>query len=349
MKKTALLKKEALSAKNRLPTVLILLVLLPAVFAGAALVFEDVLPRDSPIAVVPADDTVTDEELEAVEGVLSAFAEPTAYDGDLDRALERERFYAAVEVPPEFADDAGGVFVVHVHGSVVPFDEPSRIIVSVLDSGLRGFGADASVERNVVGDETELSEYLLPVLLVSLVLVLGLTYVPHDLRRERGAVERLRLETSLVSVVLAKVVFYAVLLVVPVGVFHLAAFYLGYDAVFFSLPVVGFLIVTFVYLSLISSAVTLATGFGALGRFVNVSLLFGAVVLSNLIYPVGFFSSLRRDFARALPTHYSALAVRSYATKDVSAALFADVFVALLGFTALAFVALVVAARRYEP
>lgn len=348
MKRTSLLKKEVYSVKNRLPTLLILLVLLPAVFAGASLVFGDVIPRDSPIAIVPADGEVTDKELEAVDGVLSVFAETSVFRGDYERALERERYYVAIEVPHDFAGEQRGTFVVHVHGAVVPFDEPSKIVASVLDDSFRAVGTDIEVERNVVGESKSLSEYLIPVLLLMLVLVLGLTYLPHELRRERDAIERLRLETSLLSVVVAKIAFYAALLAVPVTVFQAVSSYLGYGVTLLSPPTVVFLLVTFVYLALVSSTVTVATGFGPLGRFVNALILFAVVIFSNIIYPLGFFSSLRRDVARLTPTHYSAVAVRSHATKEIPATLFADYLALLVGFTLLTFLLLVVAARRYE-
>lgn len=348
MKRTSLLKKELFSAKNRLPTLLILLVLLPAVFAGATLVFGDVIPRDSPIAIVPANEDVTDEELEAVDGVLSVFGETSVYHGDYERALERERYYAAIEVPPGFAERGDGTFVVHVHGAVVPFDEPSKIVVSVLDSSFRAVGTDINVDRNVIGEQKTLSEYLLPVLLFVLVLLMGLTYLPHELRREKNAIERLRLETSLVSVVSAKILFYTVLLVVPLSVFQAAASYLGYGVALLSPPTLVFLVVTFVYSALIGSAVTVATRFGPVGRFANALILFCVIVFSNIVYPVGFFSSLRREIALLTPTHHSALAVRSHATKDVPATLFADRLFFLVAFTVVTFVALVVASRRYE-
>jgi ABC-2 type transport system permease protein len=349
VKPTSLLRKEILSAKNRLPALLVLLVLVPAVFAGASLAFDDVIPRDAPVAVVPADEDVTQDELDAVGATLSVLADPVTYDdpSGQKRALAREEVYAVVEVPSDFVDD-GGTFVVHAHGAVVPFDEPSKLLVSVLDSGLRATGSDVTVERNIVGDDKDLSEYLLPVLLTVLVFVLGLVYVPHDLRRERRALERLRLETSLVSVVLTKVLFYAALLSVPIAVFEAAAQYLGYGVSFVSIPSVVFLLVTFVYMSFLGTAVTLAARFSAYGRLLNVVILFGTLVLSNIIYPVGFFSSLRRDVAVLTPTHHSALAVRSHATKDIPATLFADSLVPLVGFTVVTFVVLVLATRRYE-
>lgn len=347
MKRTDLFRKEALAAKNRLPALVALLVLVPAVFAGASVVFEDVIPRDAPIAVVPADEEVTDDELDAVRGTLSVFADPEIREREgYERALRREEVYAVVEVPPDFA--GGGEFNAYVHGAVVPFDEPSKLMVSLLEGGLRTAGTDVTVERRLVGEKRSLSEYLLPILLTVLVFVLGLVYVPHDLRRERNAVERLRLETSLVAVVLVKVFFYTVLLAVPVVVFEAVAVYLGYSVDFVSFPVVAFLGVTFVYASFVGTAVALSTRFSAYGRLLNLVLLFGALVLSNLIYPVGFFSPLRREVALLLPTHYSALAVRSHATKQIPIGFFADRLALLVAFTLLTFVALVAASRRYE-
>jgi len=350
-----LLKKEVLSVRTRLPALLVLLVVLPAVFAGASVVFEDVIPRDSPVAVVPADGTVTDEETGAVADLISVFGD-TVEISDLkegERALVREEVYGVIEVPPGYVDE-GGTFVVHTHGSIVPYDEPSKLMVSILDSRIDniaqigGVESDIDVERNVIGESRTLSEYLAPILLMALVFILGLTYVPHELRRERRALERLRLETSLVAVVVTKVVFLASLLAVPVAVFAGASWYLGYSTDFLSLPSLVYLLVTFVYLSFLSTGVALASGFSPHGRFANVIVLFAAIILSNVIYPVGFFSPLRRDIARLLPTHYSALAYRSHVTKDIEPALFADRLALLLGFTVVTFAFLYVAARRYE-
>ncbi len=321
--------------------------LLPAAFAGASLAFDDVLPRDSPIAVVPGEEGVTEEELEDAAAVLSIFADATALEEDYVRALEREEYYLAVTVPSNFTDP-GGTVVVHHHGAVVPFDEPSLLLVSALDGGFRAFGTGLSAERNTIGERIELSEYLLPVMLVVLVLVLGLMYVPHDLRREKQALDRVTMDTSAFTVAAAKIAFYTALLAAPLVVFEIVSRYYGYTAEFLTASVVGFTVVTFVYTACIGTAVALATGFSAYGRLVNGTLLFAAVVLSNLIYPVGFFSSTRREIARALPTHYSAVAVRSHSTKEIPATLFLDRLLLLLAFTAAAVTLLYLASRRYE-
>lgn len=355
MRRIDLLKKEILSVRSRLPALLVLLVILPAVFAGASLVFEDVIPRDSPVAVVPADETVTSDETGAVADLISVFGDTVEMENmeEAERALVREEVYGIIEVPPGFVDE-GGTFVVHAHGAIVPYDEPSKLMVSILDSRIDriaeigGIESDIDVDRNVIGEKRNLSEYLAPILLMALVFILGLTYVPHELRRERRALERLRLETSLVAVVVTKVGFLAALLAVPVIVFAGASWYLGYSTDFLSLPSFIFLIVTFVYLSFLSTGVALASGFSPQGRFANVIILFAAIILSNIIYPVGFFSSLRRDIARLLPTHYSALAYRSHVTKDIEVTLFSDHLAILLGFTVLTFAFLYASARRYE-
>ncbi|MFW5928807.1 MAG: hypothetical protein ACOCT0_00090, partial [Halobacteriota archaeon] len=130
MKSTALLRKEVEVARDNLPAVLGLLVLLPAAFAGSTLVFEDVLPRDSPVAVVSDDPDASTEQLEAVADVLAPFADTTVHEGDWRRALEREEVYLAIQVPGDLED---GEVVVHHHGAVVPFDEPSELLVSSLD------------------------------------------------------------------------------------------------------------------------------------------------------------------------------------------------------------------------
>lgn len=340
-----LVEKELLTAKNRLPALLALLVLLPAAFAGASLVFEDVLPRDSPVAVVSED--ASQQELEDAADVLSLFADAEVETGDYRRGLEREDYYLAIQLPAEYAEE-GGTVVVHHHGGVVPFDEPTRLLVAALDGGFRGLGTDIEVTRNTVGEPLELSEYLLPVLLVVLVLVLGLMYVPHDLRRERHALDRLALDTSIARVAYVKIAFYTVALALPLLVFHAVSTYYGYNAEFLTPTVAGYTAVTFVYAAGIGVSVALATEFDAYGRLVNAVLLFAAIVLSNLIYPVGFFSSSRREIARLTPTHYSAVAVRSHSTKDIPPTLFGDRLVYLLAFTATALALVYTASWRYR-
>lgn len=340
----SLLRKEVHWSKHNLLALLFLLVILPSFFAYTSVAFETVIPRDAPVAVVAENDNVTDDDLTIIEGALGQFSDPKVVDSEkrARRMLRRESVYAIVTVPPNItdADETNATFTLTVDGSVVPFKEPSKAIRNIaafqLDELLP---ADVSVQREVIGNDSSLSEYLVSICSMLFVMLFAFTYVPYNLAKEADVIDRLRAEASLEAVVGAKLVYFTALLAVPIAVFQGASNYLGYSVDMFAPGAVLALAVTFVFLSAISMAIMIFFRFSTMGRFVNVVLLLGVVGFSGLGYPVGYFSTLRKTTVRLLPTHHSMIVARSSMLKGTDLSLFSD-WLALLGIFALASVAL---------
>lgn len=340
----SLLEKEVHWSLRNALVLVFLLVLLPGFFAGTSVVFQDVLPRDVPIAVTPADDSVDESNVEIVEGTIATFTEPrrveTVEDGR--EMLERESVYAVVEVPPNLDDpSAEAEFRLVVDGAIVPFLSPSEIIGNVLESEMDSiFDAEVTAEREVVGEEKSLPEYLYPTFLLALVIFFGFTYVPYNLKNESAVLDRLRVEASLESVVAAKLLFFTALMTVPVVVFHAAALYYGYDVATLTPGAVLVVLLTFLLVSTVSSAVMILSRFSGVGLFVNVTAMLGVVALSALAFPLGFFSPIRTTVAQLLPTYYAGVITRSVMLKGSRLATFADWLALLVGCLVAAAVAL---------
>jgi ABC-2 type transport system permease protein len=350
----SLLEKEVRWSRHNLLALLLLLLVLPAFLAGGSVVFQEVIPEDAPVGVVAENDQVSEESLALVQAGLSLFSDPVRLDtpDQALRQLQRERVYAVVQVPPNITDpdETNATFVLTIDGSVVVFREPSESVAFQARGALnRNLPADVGLVRKVVGGEPTLSEYLVPISLLALVMLFAFTYVPYNLATESRVLDRLRVETSLERVVAAKLVFFALLLLVPVLVFQGAAAYLGYATDALDPGAVAVILLTFVYLAAISITIMILTGFSNLGRFLNAVVLLGLLAFSGLAYPVGFFSPLRRAIVRAMPTHYSTIVVRSGMMKDVSTfGLFADMMLALVGFTLVTLAGLKLAAVYYR-
>jgi len=348
MKLRPLLAKELRWSRHRILTLLLLLLLLPGFFAYTTVVFQNVIPQDSPIAVTPASDEVSEGELAFVRGSLTFASDPVIYE-DRDRAirdLRRESVYAVLEVPPDILNEStatrtdspadNATFTLYVDGSTVPYNEPSEAIRGALASFLnQNLEPRITVEREVVGTEHSIAEYLLPVFLFGIVLLFAFAYLPYNLARETEALDRLRAEASLDAVVLSKLVYVGALMLVPITAFHGVALYLDYSVDLLAPGAVGTYLLTFWSLAAISTTIMLLTDFGTLGRFLNIALLFGVLSFSSLVYPVGFFSALRREIARLVPLHYSMIVVRGTSLRGLDVATFADWLAALVGFTIL--------------
>ncbi len=318
----SLLRKEVYWSRRNALALLLLLLILPAFFAASSVVFEDVIPRDTPVAVVPQSDNVTAQELFLSQVGISEYSDPIVVSDTataLDQ-LEREQVYAVVEVPHGIRDAGRSVTIrLYVDGSMIPYKEPSATIATIVQDQLdRSLDADVTVERIVVGNDHDLSAYLLPIALMALVMLVAFTYVPYNLASEAPALDRLRLESSIEALVGAKLAFFAAMMLVPIAIFQGsivgidAVSTVDYSAVTALAPgAVLALLLTFVTLAAISMAVMVATGFDATGRFLNVVILLGVFAFSGLAYPVGYFSPLRREIIRAMPTHYAMIVTRS--------------------------------------
>lgn len=350
-----LLAKEFVWSKRNALALVVLLLVVPATVAGASVGFQTVIPTDMPVGVVGADEEVTDDDLTIVEGAITFFADPVRYDSREAAVddLRRERIYAVLEVPPNVGTSEEPLsFRLSVDGSLVPFRETSKIITNNVDARLSStLPVDVRVSRDVVGPTHTLPEYLIPLLLVGVVALFAFAFVPYNLASERTALDRIRTESSLEALALAKLVFFTALMAVPVVVFRLAVEYFGYDVAVFAPGVVVGLLVTFLLMATVAMAIMFLTRFSTSGRFLNVILLFGLFAFGGLIYPVGFFSSIRRTIARLVPVHYGMIVVRSAMLKEVPLGLFAEWIAGLLALLALAGIGLklsIVVYRRGE-
>jgi len=337
-----LLVKEFVWSKRNVLALLVLLVAIPAVFAGASVGFQTVIPTDMPVGVVGADAGVTDDDLTIVEGAVTFFSDPVRYGSKTAAmdALRREQVYAVLEVPPNVGTQSDGRldFTLYVDGSLVPFRETSKVITTNVNSRLSSsLPMDVQVSRTVVEPTHSLPEYLIPLLLFGVVALFAFTFVPYNLASERTALDRIRTESSLEALVMAKLVFFTALMVVPLAIFRLATGHFGYDIAVLSPGAIAALLLSFLLMATVAMAIMFLTRFSTSGRFVNVILLFGLFAFGGLIYPVGFFSSIRRAIARLIPVHYGMIVARSAMLKDVPPGLFAEwlgglaVLVALAG------------------
>lgn len=340
----SLLRKEAHWSRRNLLVLAFLLLLLPTFFAATSVLFQDVVPRETPVALVPADGNVTDEDMEVVEAGLTAVSNPVVTEDSEEarRMLDRESVYAIVEVPGNVTDPTAEVeFSLIVDGSLAPFLSPSKTVQGLVEVELdRLLDADVTSEREVVGEEKDLPEYLYPTFLVALMIFFAFTYVPFNLRSESSVLDRLRVETSLEAVVAAKILFFTALMLVPVLVFHVAGVYHGYAVASLHPGAILALLLTFLLLVTVSSTVMVLTRFGGVGLFANAATMLGVLALSGLAFPLGFFSPLRTTIARALPTYYASVTVRSLMLKDVGIGLYADWLAGIGLLTLLAIVAL---------
>jgi ABC-2 type transport system permease protein len=347
-----LLRKELAWGRRKLLVLVLLFVLLPGALAYGTLSYDHVLPTDTPVAVVPQSDAVSGDDVNITRGAVTFFSDPVTYDDRAAafRALEREQVYAIVTVPPDVAvGDDTATFHLYVEGSVVPYHQPSEAVVNVLSQYLsRGPASSIAVERHVVGTEHTLSEYLVPTFELVLAMLVALTYLPYTLSNERGVFERLRVERSLTAVVAWKLAFFTALVAVPVGVFAVTAGWFGYGLDVTAAGAVAFYLLTFVLLAATSMAVTLATQFATWGRLLNLVLFLFLLLFSGLFYPAGFFSGVRRELVRLMPTHYAMVAIRGYVLRDATLGTYADWLALVLGVTLLSLLALRGAIYRYE-
>lgn len=352
MSLVALLRKEVHWSRRNALLLVFLLLAIPAFFAGSSFLFQDVVPRNVPVAVVAEDDSVTQQELSVVEGTIESFTDPTIANSrrDADRKLERESVYGMVSVPPGLSDEGQEVTVRWtIDGTVVPFHSPSQILQQLMQFHLdRAVDADVSVDRETRYGLLDLPEHLFPTVLMTLVVFFAFTYVPYMLRRERTVLDRVRVEASLESLVGAKLLYMTVLTLAPILVFHLAAQYYGYDVASLRPGAIAVLLLTFFFLATLSATVTILTRFSAAGTFINLIVMLGLLALSALAFPRGFFSTLRTTIAQLLPTHYAVIIVRSLMLKGATVSTFLDWIGALVGLSILALIALELAIVHYR-
>lgn len=354
MRLPSLLGKELAWGRHRLLALVFVFVVLPANFAYGTLAFQTVLPTDAPVAVVPAGDATTHDDVVITRGAVTPFSDPVTYrsrDAAFE-AMSRERVYAVVTVPANITNASEpAVFDVYVSGSVVPYHQASKAVVGVMNIVLRDRlppEMDVRVERHVVGVERSLSQYLVPTFALVLAMLVALAYLPYNLATERAALDRLRVESSLSAVLAWKLAFFAALALVPVAVFQVFAARFGYGLSLASVGALAVYLLTFVSLGAVGLSVTLLTRFSTWGRLVNVLVMLFLLLFSGLLYPAGFFSPLRRELVRSLPTYYSVVALRGYVLRDAGTGFFASWIAGLAAVTVASLLVLRGAVAAYE-
>ena len=337
----SLLYKELRWLRRNVATVVLVLVVLPSLVAAGTVAFQQVIPRDTPVALVPADQAVTDDELAAMRGVTTFFADPHTYEpGEREeamRALTREEVYAVFVVPPGLLNESADVTVeMTVEEEMVPYEQPSRAIASIMrfQAG-RILPADVAVERTAVGEDRTLSEFLVSIGAMLVTMLFAFAYVPYVVADEQQVFRRIRVESSLWHLVTSKFLVLTPLLLVPVLTFQAIASSLEFSVNLLAPGAVAVTLLTFVYLAAISLGIMFLTRFETVGRMVNVTLMFGALAFSNLVYPAGFFSPLRREIAKASPLHYSMVVQRGVSLKGNGLGMYADYLLLLVGVTVL--------------
>lgn len=348
----ALLKKELLTVRRNLGLFVVLLVVVPAALAGGTAVYQQTIPQDVPVAVAPADDATSEEDLRLVRGAVQFFATPESYE-DREaavRALKREEVYLAFLVPPGLTDEDGEATITVVSDRTnAPLADPMDLALGILETEFNRLApAEVAFEVESFGTDRSLSAFMLPSALFALVVLYALVYLPYQVREERHVMDRLRTETRLETVVASKLLFYGALVFVPAATVSAAARYFEYGFGALGVETLLVLLLTFLYLGAAGLAVLFFMRLRQAAVFVDLGLAIGALTLSGLVYPVGFYSAVRKTIARSLPTHYSLVTLRGTMLRDAPLSLFADYIGILAASVVVGSAALVVSLRYYE-
>ena len=348
----ALLRKEAITLRRNLGLFFVLLVLVPGALAVGTSVYQQTIPQDIPVAVAPADSATTESDMRLVRGAVSFFATPVEYDSRAAavEAMEREEVYMAFVVPPDLTDEDAEVTVTVVTDAAnAPLSDPAELAFETLERQFdSAFPATVTLEEESVGTERTLSEFMLPAALFALVVLYALVYLPYQVREERRVMDRLRTETRLELVVANKLLFYGVLVVVPAATVSAAARYYGYGFDALGVETLAVLGLSFLYMAAAGLAVLFFMRLRQAAVFVNLGLAVGVLTLSGLIYPVGFYSAVRKQLSRALPTHYSLVTLRGTLLRGHSLSFHEEHLTWLAVTTLAALLFLAVAIRHYE-
>lgn len=345
------LYRETRWVRHNAGSLILVLIVLPALFAGATLAFEQVVPRDTPVGVAPASADVPQENVDAVVGIATLFSRPHTYDSPsaATRGLAREEVYAVFVVPPDLLEEGqSSTIEMIVAEEMVPYEQPSQAIRSILAGNINEIIPSTQVERTVIGEDRSLSEFLVSAATLLLAMVYAFVLLPHVVASERDVYRRVRVSSSLGKLLTAKFAVFTALMLVPIAGAQAIASHFGLAVALLDPLAVGVTLLTFCYLGAIAVAVMFAFDFSTFGRLLNVALLFGGVVFASMVYPAGFFSPLRRTIAKFLPMHYSMIVQRGAALKGEGLAMYGDYVAMLVGVTVLAVLVLAASVRYHE-
>ncbi len=344
--------KEWYGSRRNIAVLLVLLVVLPGAAAAGTSVFQQTIPEDIPIGVAPGGDDVHDDELDVIRGGTAMHASPQQYETSEEArdALVREEVYLVLEPDPGLFEEGEDVNVTLVSDQrLAPFQEPANYTESIVEFELdRQLPANVNVDHERIGEQYTLSEYLVPTALIAMVMLFAFLYLPLELYRERDVFERVELTSRIEAALAAKLVFYALLLVIPILVFQLVSAWLGYRIDHFNLHTFAVIGLTFLYVSAVSAGVMFATRLRRVGLFINLGIMTAVFTLSSFIYPVGFFSTIRKEIALSMPTYYSMVITRSTMMKETPLTMFNDEITRLLITTLVALAFLQITLMYYR-
>jgi ABC-2 type transport system permease protein len=324
----AFLEKEWYQLRRNIAVVLVILILLPGAAALGTSAYQQTVPEDVPVGIAPANDEVTEKELQRVQIGASLYATPHRYETPAEAvtALEREEVYLVFVIPHGLFEEGESVTVTQVSDQrLAQFRDPANYTESVVAWRLdRELPSDVSVEHERIGTQYTLSEFLVPSALMIIVVIYSFFYLPLELYREREIFDRIELCSRIESAITAKILFHALLLIVPLTVFQLVGIGLEYRIRHFSPSTMGIIGLSFVYMTALSGAIMFWSRLQRAGLFLNMGVMAGIFALSSFVFPVGFFSSVRKATALHLPTYHSMVIVRSTMLKEASLGTFAD-------------------------
>lgn len=343
---------EVYATRRKAALMLIGFAVLPGLFMAGTVGFEKTLPEDVPVGIAPQGDTTTEDDLTITEGGVALVGTPVQYDSQTKatNALNREEVYLVVLVPADITDTSTTAdFRLLSHGSAVPLAEATSLLVYFMELELDSLiSGNVDITHDQLGTEFTLSEYLVPNFITLFTMAIGLIYFPYDILDNRQVLDRVRHQSRLESFISAKLIFYTIMMLVLVGTLALVNMLLEYQINLLS-PETGVAVaLLFVSTAAIGSGVLFLTNLSRKALFINFGLLIGVFGLGSILYPVGFFSSLRMDIARSIPIHYLAIVIRGHVLRGDSFALYSEWYRLIGLFTTGALMFCVGSIRLYE-
>ena len=371
-----LLRKEFHWSKRNVLILVFLLLMVPIAFGGATLALQDTVPENVPVATYAQSNDTTDEDITAIEAVLNQYTDPQRVDKyenperNFEKAvkmLEREEVYVIIEVPPNIRSNQGippsqinETFRFYIDGNIAPLGEVAPFLTDFLGPAAEEsdtLEGNFTIEQEILGtdhlefeqaafaDENEqfsrgLGAYLFPTFLMALMIFFAFTYVPYNLSRDADVLDRLRVETSIESLIGSKLLFLTGLMVFPLLTFGGISWWFEYQTDLLSPVPFGIMLLSFSLMATISMTVMVLTRFSGDGQFINLLLMLGVLVASGIDLPLGVISDFRPTIAQLSPIHYATVAARSLMLKDVSVGMYSDMILYLAGSQVIALVVL---------
>ncbi|MFB6133883.1 MAG: ABC transporter permease [Halanaeroarchaeum sp.] len=337
MKLRPFLRKEWYQTRRNVGVILVVLILLPGAAALGTAAFQKTLPEDIPVGIAPASEEVSEHEMRLVQAGTSVYAAPVRFESPAAAraALVREKVYLAFVIPPDIMESGADVTITQISDQrMAPFQDPANYTQAVLQWRLNDkLPSDVTIEQERIGTKLTLSEYMVPTALMILVVLYSFIVFPFELRRERDVYDRVDLHDDVGGAVLAKILFHGAMLIVPLTVFQLVGFAFGYRIQHFDPSTMAIVGLTFVYMAATSGSIMFFARLRRAGIFANVGVMALVLSFSGFVFPVGFFSTIRKEITTVTPTYHSMRIARSTMLKDATLQMFGESLVALLGFT----------------